>query len=75
MLVNVTAELECDKCGKHQTFDIDAAYVVPTGWSVFDLAQDVTRWTGSGFADKEGGWICQKCDQDNEAAKAEGGGE
>lgn len=62
MLVKVTAELECDKCGKHQSFDIDAAYKMPPGWSVFDLALDVTRWTGSGYASEDGGWICQKCD-------------
>lgn len=63
MLKGITIEVECDECGRLFRVDTsDGGWVVPTGWTLFDVAMDVTRWNGSGHVCSDGSWYCDACD-------------
>lgn len=42
-LIEVRAEFLCDGCGRPFSVRVEAPYVPPEGWSVFDVAQDAVR--------------------------------
>lgn len=42
-LIEVRAEFLCDGCGRPFSVHVDAPYVPPAGWSVFEIAEDAAR--------------------------------
>lgn len=50
MLIEIQAKFSCDDCGTEFSVTVDPALVMPTGWSVFDVAEDAVRG-GFGYED------------------------
>ena len=70
MLKSITAELECDECGKPFSIDIDPASNVPDGWTPFEVVEDAVL--GGGLACpstsiQDGKHLCGICTQKRDA--------
>lgn len=78
-ILSITTLIECDECGVHFAIDMDAARTVPTGWSLWDTAEDAVRGgyvNGASVFDgscsvQDGQMLCIECTRKADAESDE----
>ena len=64
-LLKMTATFACDGCGETMVAEMEAAYVPPPGWAIFDIAEDALRGgMGAGLvmtSVQDGKHLCAAC--------------
>ena len=60
-LIEIRARFRCDDCGREFSVQLDPVDKPPTGWSVFDVAEDAIRG-GAGYIGPDVTGSVQKSD-------------
>lgn len=78
-VVSIQSEIACDECGSRFKVDHDLAYKPPSGWSLFEVAEDAVRGgyaAGKSIFDgscsvQDGSMLCIPCTRSADATPSD----